>query len=142
MDAQKTGKFIAQQRKKSGLTQAQLAQKLYITDKAVSRWERGIGLPDINLLEPLAQALNVKLIELVQAELTAADTISIKQAEAIVSDTIQLSKKDVPRKTVGITALGLFGIIILSLFYLFAFFCKYYTNALLYQLPQLLYAEL
>ena len=118
MDAQKTGKFIAQQRKKSGLTQAQLAQKLYITDKAVSRWERGIGLPDINLLEPLAQALNVKLIELVQAELTAADTISIKQAEAIVSDTIQLSKKDVPRKTVGITALGLFGIIILSLFYL------------------------
>lgn len=44
MDAQKFGAFLAQTRKENGLTQAQLAQKIQVTDKAVSRWERGVSL--------------------------------------------------------------------------------------------------
>lgn len=44
-------------RKENGMTQAQLADKMMITDKAVSMWERGIGFPDINMLEPLAANL-------------------------------------------------------------------------------------
>ena len=54
MDNQKLGIFITELRKEKGLTQAQLAQKLNVTDKAVSKWERGVGFPDIKLLEPLA----------------------------------------------------------------------------------------
>lgn len=54
MDAKTFGAFLARMRKSQGLTQAELAQQLHVTDKAVSRWERGVGLPDINTLEPLA----------------------------------------------------------------------------------------
>ena len=47
MDAAKLGQFIVQRRKEMGMTQLALAEKLNVTDKAVSRWERGVGLPDI-----------------------------------------------------------------------------------------------
>lgn len=59
MNASEFGQFISQMRKKNKLTQAELARKLDVTDKAVSRWERGLGFPDINTLEALADALRV-----------------------------------------------------------------------------------
>ena len=62
MDNQKLGIFITELRKEKGLTQAQLAQKLNVTDKAVSKWERGVGFPDIKLLEPLADVLDISLL--------------------------------------------------------------------------------
>ena len=62
MDNQKLGIFITELRKEKGLTQAQLAQKLNVTDKAVSKWERGVGFPDIKLLEPLADVLDLSLL--------------------------------------------------------------------------------
>lgn len=68
MDAQKFGAFIAQCRKEKGMTQSELAAKIMITDKAVSRWERGKGFPDINLLLPLAEALEVSVFELMHSE--------------------------------------------------------------------------
>ena len=64
VDAKTFGAFLAQMRRAQGLTQAELAEQLYVTDKAVSRWERGIGLPDINTLEPLADALGLSLADL------------------------------------------------------------------------------
>ena len=68
MDAQKFGTFIAQCRKEKGMTQSELAAKIMVTDKAVSRWERGKGFPDINLLLPLAEALEVSVFELMHSE--------------------------------------------------------------------------
>ena len=68
MDAKKFGSFLATLRKERGLTQAELAGKLQITDKAVSRWERGIGLPDISMLEPLSAALQITVLELVDCK--------------------------------------------------------------------------
>ena len=56
MDAGKTGKFIAKKRKSMNMTQNELAKKLHITDKAVSKWERGLSFPDISILIPLAEA--------------------------------------------------------------------------------------
>ena len=50
------------------MTQSELAEKIRVTDKAVSRWERELGFPDINTLEPLADALGITLIELMQSE--------------------------------------------------------------------------
>ena len=68
MDAKELGTFIAKLRKEKEITQAELAKRLHVTDKAVSRWERGLGFPDIHTLEPLADALGVSLSELMQCE--------------------------------------------------------------------------
>lgn len=92
MDAKLLGPFIAERRKALGMTQAALAEKLHITDKAVSRWERGIGLPDINSIETLAEALEVSLVELIQAQRNENENISTKEAEQLLIDTIHLSK--------------------------------------------------
>ena len=69
MNAKDFGAFLAQTRKACGLTQADLAAQLHVTDKAVSRWERGVGLPDINTLEPLADALGLTLSDLMRRKL-------------------------------------------------------------------------
>ena len=68
MDAQKLGQFIAERRKELGMTQKQLSEKLHVTDKAVSRWERGQGLPDVNSFAPLAEALELSISEIMSAE--------------------------------------------------------------------------
>lgn len=59
MEAKEFGQFIAEVRKSNHITQIELARKLNVTDKAVSRWERGLGFPDISTLEPLAAAFGV-----------------------------------------------------------------------------------
>lgn len=92
MDAERLGTFIAGRRKELGLTQARLAEQLHVTDKAISRWERGVGLPDISNIEALAAALDVSLIELLQAQRNDVDSVSTKEAEKLLIDTIQLSK--------------------------------------------------
>ncbi len=64
MDQQKIGQFIAEMRKEQGLTQRALAEKLLITDKTVSKWECGKGLPDVSLMIPLCQILQISVNEL------------------------------------------------------------------------------
>ena len=66
MDAKILGNFIAELRKENKMTQAELAEKLNVTDKAVSRWESGVGLPDVNTIEPLAEILGVSIAEIVK----------------------------------------------------------------------------
>ena len=68
MDAQKTGKIIGIKRKSMNMTQGELAKKLNITDKAVSKWERGLSFPDISLLIPLSEILNISLYDLLKGE--------------------------------------------------------------------------
>ena len=68
MDNQKIGNFIAEARKQKNLTQQELADLLHVTDKAVSKWERGIGLPDLKMIQPLARALEVGVLELMSGE--------------------------------------------------------------------------
>ena len=63
-----TAKTIQTLREKRGYTQKQLAEKLYVSDKTISKWETGKGLPDISLLEPLAKALSVSVAELLSGE--------------------------------------------------------------------------
>ena len=63
-----TGKIIKELREKQGLTQLELAEIINVSDKAVSKWETGKGLPDITLIEPLAKALKVSVIELMNGE--------------------------------------------------------------------------
>ena len=64
MDAKATGALIASRRRELGLSQTELAERLHVTDKAVSRWETGRGMPAIDSLEPLAEALGITVSEL------------------------------------------------------------------------------
>ena len=123
MNASEFGQFISEMRKKNKLTQAELARKLDVTDKAVSRWERGLGFPDINTLEALADALGISLLELMQAKQNENnEPISTEQAEELLSDTIQLSNKlNKYVKFTGIHILSVFALIgIAVLFLLFS----------------------
>lgn len=68
MDQIKTGQFIAKKRKAKGLTQARLAEMLGITDRAVSKWERGISMPDSSIMIELCEILNITVNELLTGE--------------------------------------------------------------------------
>ena len=70
MTKEQLGDFITQQRKAQGMTQKDLAQRLHVTDKAVSKWERGLSYPDVTLLEPLAAALGLSVEELMSCKET------------------------------------------------------------------------
>ena len=71
MDQVKIGKFIAERRRESGLTQAQLAEKLAITDRAVSKWERGKALPDASIMLKLCEILGITVNDLLSGEVVA-----------------------------------------------------------------------
>lgn len=92
MDAKKFGAFVANVRKEKSMTQADLADKLQVTDKAISRWERGLGFPDIELLEPLSDALGVSVLELLQSQRLTKDEISIEDVSQTFIETIDVAK--------------------------------------------------
>lgn len=91
MNAIEFGRFIAHQRKAVGLTQKELAERLLVTDKAVSRWENGHGYPDIEILENLSKALEVSLVELMHSKKNESDTITIQEASESISSTISIN---------------------------------------------------
>ena len=62
MDKERTGQLITELRKEKGLTQKQLADALNVTDKAVSKWERGLSFPDISMLEPISEVLGISIM--------------------------------------------------------------------------------
>lgn len=84
MNQMKIGQFIASCRKKKGMTQKELAEKLNVTDKSVSKWERGINLPDVSLYMPLCQELDISINELFAGEYIQADDITQKADENII----------------------------------------------------------
>lgn len=92
MDAKKFGTFIATLRKENNMTQVELAQKLQVTDKAVSKWERGLGFPDINTIEPLADALGVSVLEIMRSERIAETKITQDTASAALTDIFEFVK--------------------------------------------------
>ena len=93
MDPKTFGTFLQTRRKELGLTQSQLGEKLGVTDKAISRWERGVGFPDISLLEPLAQALDVSVTELMRSERLEQEAIPAQTADEAVIQTVDLAQE-------------------------------------------------
>ncbi|MBO5783668.1 MAG: helix-turn-helix transcriptional regulator [Clostridia bacterium] len=85
MDNKTIGKFIATRRAQLGLTQSALAEQLHITDKAVSRWERGLGLPDVGNLPALAEALGVSVDELLSPPTLRSNTHRCMRMMAIIT---------------------------------------------------------
>ena len=108
MDASKFGKFISDQRKTLGMTQSDLGNMLMVTDKAVSKWERGLGFPDINTLEPLAEALQVSVQELMRAEKNVTTELNEEAATEAILNTIGVADKqlrDAEKRQVRISVL-------------------------------------
>ena len=68
MNQQKIGRFISECRKQKGLTQAQLAEALGVSDKTISRWENGKTMPDLSIYEPLCEILEIQISELLYAQ--------------------------------------------------------------------------
>lgn len=75
MNQEKIGKFIAECRKKQDLTQQELADKLNLTYKAISKWECGKGLPDVTLYEPLCKILKISLNEFFAGQLLEEEEV-------------------------------------------------------------------
>lgn len=115
MDREKTGALIAAARKARGLTQKELAERLHISDRAVSKWERGAGFPDVSLLEPLADALGLSVISLLHGERMDADGVSDQQ----VRDALRIVSEEVKKKfrkllrVVKLCMAGVLGVVLL-----------------------------
>lgn len=105
MDSQKFGAFVAQCRKDKKMTQADLAAKLNVTDKAISRWERGVGFPDINTIEPLAAALDISVAELMKSERIDESEVSISMNNEIVNNTLNFAEKQIQQERKNILSI-------------------------------------
>lgn len=98
MDNIKTGSLIKELRKEKNMTQKELADLLHITDRAVSKWERGLCAPDISTLEPLATILEVTVIELISG--TRIDTQEyVADIDCAVKNVLSYSENEIVQKT-------------------------------------------
>ena len=94
MDQIKIGGFIAECRKKANLTQMQLAEKLDITDKAVSKWERGITMPDTSIMLELCEILGISVNELLSGEKINMENNNQKSEQLLLEMANELEKKN------------------------------------------------
>lgn len=123
MDREMLGRFIAQRRKERNMTQRELAEKLHVTDKAVSKWERGAGCPDISLLEPLAEALELSVDQLLTYQTApeepeaAAEPVTSQAVQAVLD--LTLAERRVRRMRCWIVALAVpLALIVLTVLYI------------------------
>ncbi|MBD5554885.1 MAG: helix-turn-helix domain-containing protein [Roseburia sp.] len=93
IDKEKFGSFVAQLRKEQGMTQKELAQKVYISDKAVSKWERGLSMPDITLLIPLSQTLGITVMELLECQRMERTAMDSDRVEELMHKVISYSEE-------------------------------------------------
>ena len=94
MDQIKIGRFIAERRKLQGLTQAQLAEKLNITDRAVSKWETGRSLPDATLMLALCEILGISVNELLSGEKVTMENNQEKNEQLLLEMAKEIERKN------------------------------------------------
>lgn len=119
MNQEKIGRFIAQLRKEKKMTQIDLANKLGITDRAISKWENGRGLPDLSLLIPLGEALDISINELLSGERLDKKNYQEKLEENIINTIDYTDKKIKKAKKIFIIILSvilIFIIIFITMF--------------------------
>ena len=98
MEQEKIGKFIQQLRKEKNMTQRELAEKLGVTDRAISKWENGRGMPELSLMKALCDELGISVNELLSGEKIARENYQEKFEENILN-TIEYTNKKVSHKT-------------------------------------------
>lgn len=105
MNNNKIGKFISNLRKEKGLTQAELGEKLYVTDKAVSKWERGLSLPDITILNNLADILDTSVEEILKGEKN--EELDIQKEIKKITNEIKINQKNKIKKLIIIIIISI-----------------------------------
>lgn len=99
IDNEKFGRFLAEVRKEKNMTQKDLAEKLFVSDKTVSKWERGNSMPSVTLLIPLADVLGISVTELLQGErLKANQPLQSDEVENLVVNSLDLSLQNTLRQ--------------------------------------------
>lgn len=111
MDNKQLGAFIAEMRKQRGYTQKQLADMLFVTDKAVSRWECGLGFPDVKTLQPLSETLGVSLAELLDGKRYEAETVPIQEANRLIATTLHYYKAEISTAKWHLRTMLLLGVV-------------------------------
>ena len=115
MNAENTGSFIAGLRKEQGLTQKQLADRLLVSDKAISRWETGHGMPDLDNLEAISCELGVSVAELLRGE-RIIEAVEPDEAAELAQGGLELVKQLLHKRTVGNLIIGfLAGLVVVAL---------------------------
>lgn len=121
MDQIKIGKFIAERRKANNLTQAQLAEKLNITDRAVSKWETGRSLPDSSIMLELCRELGISVNDLLCGEVVTMENYNEKSEKNLLE--MKKQKEEADKKLLSLEiVIGVLSIIILLGFTLIASF--------------------
>lgn len=117
MEQEKIGEFIAAQRKEKGMTQKQLGDALKISDKTVSKWECGKGLPDISIIMPLCELLNISVNELLSGEHLTEDSYPEKAEENMIQliQETENQKRDSTRRYYFRTATWILGNLLILL---------------------------
>jgi len=110
MNIYEFGKFLSQLRKEKGLTQMQLAEKLNVTDKAISRWETGKNYPDIEIFEDLSNILDISISELLEAKRIEKENLLDVSKEHIINQ-IKKNKKSNKKYRIIICIVMVFTII-------------------------------
>lgn len=127
MDQEKIGKFIARLRKDRKMTQQELAMKLGVTDKAISKWENGRCLMDISMLKPLSECLGVTIMELINGEeISSEERISrtddtIEKTIGYVNVRVRMIVKSIMRVLLGV----ILGLLFLFGLFLYKTYCAY-----------------
>lgn len=114
MNYEKIGEFIALKRKEKNLTQRDLAKKIGVTDKAVSRWETGLGCPDVSILEILSKELDVSVLELLKGRKIENEVINITEADDYIKQSAKVTLKnqiDKVKRVISIVSVTLIIII-------------------------------
>lgn len=118
MDQIKIGRFIADERKRKGYTQKQLSERLGISDKTISKWERGNGFPEVSLLLPLCAALEITVNELLSGERVSEEEYRRKAEENMVNlvKEAQESKKKIilSAMVAGLTLIAVIPLFLLA----------------------------
>ena len=95
IDKQEFGRFVSQLRKEKGLTQKELASILEISDKAISKWETGVSIPDVGMLIPLSETLGVTVTELLQCQRNPSpEPMESEAVEDLLKTAIAYSDED------------------------------------------------
>ena len=131
MDYNKIGKFITEERKKQKLTQAKLAEKIFVSEKTISKWENGNGIPDTKSLELLSKIFEVSLNELLNGERINENNYVSKAEEQLMK--LEKEKEYLTKKFLFLEIfIGLFAsITFISIFYVSVYLIKDFNQVVL-----------
>ena len=136
MNQEKNGRFICELRKEKGLTQAQLAEKFGISNRAVSKWENGKSLPDASIMINLCNFLGITVNELLTGERISMEDYKEK-AEDTMTNVVEISQKEKRAMMKDIRNRGLFTIVLGIILWIAAIYTsRVLANNNLFGLPQ------